>query len=189
MKSSVWFERWLFIVNINENTFSRSVKSCYSWLPKGSSNGIINDYLSGRIMMICAILTNGHWLSLLLQDIATSKEFWACLFILKLFIQKWFSKAAGRVTIVLDNASIHWTSEVKQSWSRHDMRILGLSHYSQEFTPIELVFGLIKSHIRKKREKCKIDYSKQSGLEAILSGQKFLQQHESIRCEKVDFCN
>ena len=54
------------------------------------------------------------------------------------------------------------------------MRILGLPPYSPEFAPVELVFGLIKSHIRNKREKCKIDYSKESGLEAILSGLKFL---------------
>ena len=112
----------LLIVNIDENTFSRSVKSCYSWLPKGSSNGIVNDYSSGRIM-IWTILSNGHWLCSLLQDIATLKEFWAYLLILKLFIQKWFSKAASGVTVILDNAFIHWTSEVKQSRSRHGMRI------------------------------------------------------------------
>ena len=110
--------------------------------------------------MIWAIFSNENLLCSLVQDIATSKEFWTYLFILKLFIQKWFSKAASQVTVILDNTFIHWTSEVKQSWSRHDMRVLRLPPYSPQFAPVVLVLWFIKFDIRNKREKCKIDYSK-----------------------------
>ena len=48
--------------------FNRSLKSEYSWLPKGKTSSIINNFAKGRYSMISAILTNGEFICSIIDE-------------------------------------------------------------------------------------------------------------------------
>ena len=78
------------IINIDENSFSRSVKSNYSWLPIRQSSDIINVSSQGRISLTWGLMINGHWIWLMSQDTTTIQEFCVFLHILRMFVDKTF---------------------------------------------------------------------------------------------------
>ncbi len=50
--------------------------------------------------------------------------------------------------LVMDNAKIHRTDEVKDWALREDVSILFLSPYSPDLSPMEFVFGLFKAYLK-----------------------------------------
>ena len=62
--SSQLLEQFLnkyYIVNIDEASFNRDCKQNYSWLPRGSTNPIINLQISGNWSWIAGIWSDGHF--------------------------------------------------------------------------------------------------------------------------------
>ena len=71
-----------FIVNIDESSFNRSVKLNYSWLSINKSSGIVNAEAQGRTTMILALLSNGDWMWVMVDETVTSQDFWMFLYLL-----------------------------------------------------------------------------------------------------------
>ena len=55
--------------------FKRDLKQYYSWLPKGTTNPIINTTVTGRCSMITRIFSNGQFLSLVVNDTGKQIDF------------------------------------------------------------------------------------------------------------------
>ena len=151
------------IVNIDESSFSRSVKWMYSWLPKSKTSGIINTLFKGRTTLILALLTNGHWISMTIDETAKSEDFCLFLCVLKNFIEKWFMRTYSAIKLTFDNATVHLTKQCKEVWNTIGFEILTLPQYWPHLAPAELVFGMIKQKLRNQRNNEVIDFSKSDG--------------------------
>ena len=104
-----------FIVNIDESSFNRSVRSHYSWLPKGSSHSILNTFWTGRTTVIFGLWTNGKWLAMTLDGTTNSESFILYLLILTNFVKISFKNIEFPIIWVLDNAAVHTTENTKIS--------------------------------------------------------------------------
>lgn len=114
---------------MDESSFGRAVKSNYSWLPMNKSNGIVNVTAHGRTSMVCALLSNGGWMCLLIDDTVTAQDFGVFLYLLNVYVSSnWPDEARGTV-LVMDNASIHLTTSNKNVAEQYGMKILGLPPY------------------------------------------------------------
>ena len=76
--------------------------------------------------------------------------------------------------IILDNASIHRTPQARSIAKSYNMNIIGLPPYCPHLALVEFVFGMIKDHIKHLLTDEIIDYEKESGKKAIITGLKRL---------------
>ena len=51
----------VLLINVDESCYSRSIKTSYSWLPKGVSSPIINTNHAGQATLILGLWSNGEW--------------------------------------------------------------------------------------------------------------------------------
>ena len=102
------------IVNVDESSFGRLIKNNYSWLPKGSTHPIINTKCEGRISMIFGLCSNGKWIAMIQDQTGTEKTFQIFWLFLKKFVDCWHRENNQPLRVILDNASLHITEEVKR---------------------------------------------------------------------------
>ena len=121
---SIFSSRMLFalyekrlIVNIDESSYNRSVKSNYSWLPIGCSSPILNTNCTGRTTIILGLFSNGHWLWMSVNGTTQAGHFWVFLQLLHKFIENCWEQQADTTKVVFDNARIHLTDKVKRLWT------------------------------------------------------------------------
>ena len=100
----------------------------------------------------------------------TTQDFGMFLYILRVYLDRWFNHGGAEVVITVDNVSIHWTSQAKETAAKLNMRIIGLPPYWPHLAPVELVFGYVKNHIRRQCISNSVDYSKTSGKRTIIKG-------------------
>ena len=175
------------IINIDESSFSRSVKSNYFWLPINKSSGIVNVDAQGRTTMIWGLLSSGDRIWLMVDDTVNSQDFWVFLYILKIFLDSNYQNLWAKITLLLDNASIHLTNEVKRVATKYGIRILGLPPYWLHLAPVEFVFGLVKGSIKNSSKNQGIDFSRSSGKRAIINGLEYLTREKVIKCGGKSF--
>ena len=134
--------------------------------------------------MIYALISNGNWMWLLIDETVTTQEFGIFLYLLSTFLNANWQTFRNRTIIVLDNASIHLTNSTKNIAAKHGMKILGLHPYWPHLAPVEFVFGLIKGHISNSDANKTIDFSKRSGKRAITAGLECLTKEKVLRMWK-----
>ena len=117
--------------------------------------------------MIWALLTNGNWLWMTINDTTKSVDFWLFQYILYQYVSKWFENQLNCVTLTMDNASIHLTKQSKELSKDLGFEIMTLPPYCPHLAPWELVFGMVKKIISKKSIDSCIDFTKSSGKIAI----------------------
>ena len=171
----------VLLANVDESSFSRSVKSNYSWLPANRGSGIVNVNANGRTSMLCALLSNGSWIWQLVDETVTAQDFGLFLFLLSTYIKSNFPAFEERTTLVLDNASIHLTHSTKNIATKYGMKILGLPPYWPHLAPVEFVFGLVKGHIKNSDQNKSIDYSKRSGKRVIAAGLQYVTKDKALK--------
>ena len=158
------------LVNIDESSYGRSIKRDYSWLPVGTSNPILNINWAGRASVIFGLISNGSWLWMSVDETMKSLEYWIFIMILNEYLQalnlKW---EASSIKLLVDNASIHISSESVNVWTYYDLEINSLPPYSPNLAPVEMVFGFSKNLISKKFTKNKINFENRSGKLAIMN--------------------
>ena len=128
--------------------FNRSLKREYSWLPRGITSSIINNFAQGSWSMISAILSNGEFIWLIINGSGTSENFWQFLSIINYAIKSTMKDSERRFLYVMDNASIHHSNLTISKMKDLNLSIMFLPAYSPELAPVENFFRLTKNKIR-----------------------------------------
>ena len=162
------------IFNIDESTFSRSIKCNYSWLPCGKSNAIVNSNRTGRANVTFCLSTDGNWFSLISDKTTDFLKFWRYLLFLKEFINLWMKVDTRDVIYTLYNAPVHVSLKTKKFAEQLDMKLLLLSPYSPSLAPTECVFGASKKKMKI------INFSKSSGKMEIAEWLKMIDKNSRI---------
>ena len=158
------FQSGLILINLDESTFTRSVKWDYSWLPKDKSHPIINSSWIGRASMIFAILSNWEWIWMLKSGTIKSEDFIKFLLILEIYICKSLIIDKESTLITLDNSPVHISKISKLAAKHLRLNLSLLPPYSSTLAPVELIFGVLKSRIAVERRYKVINFGQSSGI-------------------------
>ena len=168
------------IINVDESSYNRIVKSNYSWLPIGDSNPILNTNWTGRTTIIFGLISNGHWICMSINKTTNTKHFWIFILLLSRFIKDLWENQTSIPKIVFNNASIHLTAETKRVWNYLGFEINTIPAYSPQLAPVELVFGISKRRIQKQIGQQKINFGNPGGKKVVM---------ESLNTLDVTICN
>ena len=166
------FQSGLILINLDESTFTRSVKWDYSWLPKGKSHPIINSSWIGRASMIFAMLSNGEWIWTLKSGTIKSEDFIKFLLILEIYICKSLIIDKESTLITLDNSPVH-ISKISKLAAKH---LSFLPPYSPTLAPVKLIFGVLKRRIAVERQYKVINFGQSSGTNAIVNAMQVINK-------------
>ena len=157
------------IVNIDELSYNRSLKSNYSWLPTGDSYPILNTNCTGRTTVIFGLMSNGHWLCMWLNGTTRSRHFWIFILLLHEFIESQSGKQDKHPKLIFDNAKIHLTADVRRLCSYLRFEINTLPPYSPQLAPVETIFGISKKRFQARYKEIGMNFGKPSGKRAVLN--------------------
>ena len=154
-------------INVDESSFTKSVRSDYSWLPVGENHPIINTWGTGRAIVLFALVSNGEWLWFVSKNKTDSKMFWNFLKLLSNYVESWIGFLFSDSELLLDNASVHTSAMTRQFIEKLGIRMRFLPQYSPKLAPVEIVFGMLKSKLKAKKGQQIIKYSLISGRKKI----------------------
>ena len=101
------------IINIDETSINRHIRTNYSWCLKGTSKEVVNSPFSGSLSMISSICTNGNWISFIVNNTIDWQKFMTYLDHLYKWLKANKNFGFKNIAIILDNWSIHKTQKVK----------------------------------------------------------------------------
>ena len=70
------------VINVDESSYTRSVKTNYSWLPKGRMKPIVNTIWRGRVNLIFGLCSDGNYIGMLGNGTTKADKFCRFLFLL-----------------------------------------------------------------------------------------------------------
>ena len=170
-----------YLINVDEASYSRSVKTEYSWLPRGRSNPIINSRYFGRACLIFALWVDGEWIWLLSNETTTAAKFVRFMFLLSKFIELVLWKDLKTSKILLDNAPLHSSRIVMNAVNLFRFSFYFLPPYSPCLAPVEWVFGMSKWVLSTGEWRSAITFSKNRGKIAIIETFNNLNRSSAIR--------
>ena len=98
--------------------------------------------------MIFAIMSNGEFLWLIIEDTGNTKKFWDFLCILFYAITYVEMKTISEWIVTLDNASIHSSRTTIKTIEIFYFNWMLLPAYSPMLAPVELFFRAVKNRLR-----------------------------------------
>lgn len=137
------------IISIDETDINTHMKSIYGWSYKGNKIFIENNRLIRRYSLICAISNKRIITYEVKKGSINGVDFLN-------FIKNLINENEYKNKILLmDNARIHHTQDVKNIIRNSNNRILYNVPYCPEYNPIEKVFSKFKEEIRKRTNEIK----------------------------------
>ena len=136
---------------IDESSFSSWALKTRTWEKKGKQAIVVRPYEMKSVAMMGALLSDGTLVSVLRQGTNSRNETVDFLLKLELFLKEKHGKNYrsfwNRLIVVMDNASIHKTKEVKNFFTKRAIQCVTLPQYTPECNPIERVFALLKRSV------------------------------------------
>ena len=170
------------LVNIDETCLSKTAFNNRSWFPKGNSGEVFSIGFRNSISLILAITSEGDYFGATIRRTVDSKIYKQFLENLEEWLQIRDKKRHRNIILIHDNAPIH-RSKILFEFTRDDGYIHAfLPPYTPEYAPVELIFGQIKSHIKKSCRKSLIDLRGNEGIELVKSELSRLDRKVIIKC-------
>ena len=132
------------IINVDESSYTRSIKTNYSWLPKRRMKPIMNTIWKGRARLIFGLCSDGNYIGLLGNNTTKADEFCWFLFLLAKFAEYSLQLKQEKITISMDNVPIHLAEKTRRTADLLNLRVDCLPPYSPNLAPVEWVFGMSK---------------------------------------------
>ena len=143
--------------------FSRNLKQNYSWLPKGIGSQIINAKYYGTWSLIAGICSDEQFIWMIVHQTVNSEVFQKYLSILWFAIDRRPDLKDHKVTLSLDNASIHHSKDTMNRLQQLRLNVDFIPAYSPMLAPVEVFFKQSKTKMRRCSEFKKQNLSHQSG--------------------------
>ena len=140
------------IVNIDEASFSRSLKRKRSWLKRGIEDVIASIKYSGSLSLISTIKSSGSSFHITVSSWINSSLLMKFMVVLTNILKRHHGDELGKVLILLDNAPSHRAKTIKDYFKASKASVIFLQSYSPELTPVEKYFSILKNLVSK--DKC-----------------------------------
>ena len=178
MLEAIYNEQYL--INVDEASYSRSVKTAYSWLSCRKSNPIVNSRFQGSANIIFALWVDGEWMWLISNE-TTAIKFVRFMLLLRKFIEFVIWVDPTTIRIWLDNAPLHSSRIVKRAAHNLEMPLHFLSPYSPCLAPVEWIIGMSKRILSKGELRPAVNFSKTRGKMILLETFMNLSRNSAIR--------
>ena len=148
------------MINVDESSLNRDIKSNYSWGFKWKPIEAKNVSFSGSISWILAILSNGTWIWFLSSNLINSDSFIWFIKIMENWLNHNNNFGYEQIHLLLDNCSVYKSYKTKSVLKKLSYKIYYIPAYSPDFTPIEMCFSLLKRSLseRNKKENVKLSF-------------------------------
>ena len=154
-------------MNVNESSFSRSMKLNYSLIEKGEDKTITNIGFSSSISMWTAITSNGTVFSTVWHGSINSTIFMSFITKLKEFINKSLNVSLSKTLVILDNASTHKSKDLREFYINEGFNVAYIPAYTPEFVPIEKYFARLKHLVLIETAGKRINWRKMEAFEIL----------------------
>ena len=144
VKFSKQIKKETLLINIDESSINRSTKEKYSWGFKGTPIEAKNVWFRGSVSMVMAICSNGSWINFVINETINSENFMWFLKIMNSWLESNNLFGYSRALIILDNWSIHKSSNTKSLFKKMKHLVFYIPPYTPDFSPVEMSFSLIK---------------------------------------------
>ena len=168
------------IFSFDEWSFTRAVKTEYSWLPVGKSSSVINDFWKGSASLIMASGLNAQWFGEIKIGTVDSRTFNIFLCKLEKIVTETNSTNSWKPVIILDNSKVHTSNYTKTVKSSLKLEVRPVPPYCPEVAPIEHVFRAIKAKLRSRTPLRTIDFT----LDALSASDLLLEKQEQQEKEQ-----
>ena len=156
-----------YLINVDECSFSKSIKQNYSWLSKGERGPIINIKCKGSANAIFALGWDGEWIWAIYNNSTTSKRFYQFLVLVRAYALLVLSRTTKEIKIAMDNAAIHVLKMSQRATFNLNLEVHWLHQYFPTLAPVELVFGMVKGKLASMNSKVWIDFNKEGDKKTI----------------------
>ena len=180
VKFSQFISEDTLVINIDETSINRHIKTSYSWSKKGIPYEAKNSPFSGSMNWIMAILWNENWFSMLSNKTSNSDKFLQFLFRLNYWLSQNNRFEKKDILVILDNWSMHETVEVVQKILGINWNVIFLPAYTPQFAPIEMWFSKIKGNLRQLYNRKIVKLSLKSSYNDVFNTMKHIKS-EYIR--------
>ena len=130
------------IINVDESSINRHIKSNYSWSTKGNPAEWLNSPYTRSTSIYMAVCSNGTIDSVKFSTFIEHLENW-------LKENHYFE--IYDILLIMENWSIHKTKAIKDKLANWNLNVLFLPCYTPQWAPIESCFGIIKYKLRKEK--------------------------------------
>jgi transposase len=132
------------MVFIDETASHTAMTRMYSRAPKGKrAHGFVPRNKGKNTTILASLSLSGMGESVILEEAANGEMF-------TLYIEQILMPSLQKGTmVIMDNASIHEGSQVREAIESKGCQLLFLPPYSPDFSPIEEAFSKIKAFLRK----------------------------------------
>ena len=144
VKFSKQITKETLLINIDESSIDRSTKEKYSWGFKGTPIETKNVWFRGSVSMVMAICSNGSWINFVINETINSENFVWFLKIMNSWLESNNLFGYSRALIILDNWSIHKSSNTKSLLKKMKNLVFYIPPYTPDFSRVEMSFSLIK---------------------------------------------
>ena len=155
------------IVNIDEASFSRSLKRNRSWLKRGVEDVITNIKYSGSLSLISAITSSGSSFHATVSGWINSSLFMKFMVELTNFLKRHHGDELEKVLILLDNAPSHRAKTIKDYFKASETSVIFLPPYSPELAPVEKYFSILKNLVSKDKCQNTMSWKTEKGIDLI----------------------
>ena len=121
MLEAIYNEQYL--INVDEASYSKSVKTANSWLPCGKSNPIMNSRFQGSANIIFTLWVYGEWMWLISNETTTAIKFVRFTLLLRKFIEFVIWVDPTTIRVWLDNAPLHSSRIMKRAAHNLEMSL------------------------------------------------------------------
>ena len=101
------------MINIDESSFNREVKTQYSWGIKGNPVEVKNQSFTGSMSWILAIWSNGSWIWFLSNNSIDSDRFIWFIKIMNKWLNSHNNFGYDNINLLLDNCSFHKSNKTQ----------------------------------------------------------------------------
>ena len=146
------------LINIDETMFSRLTKTSRSWSQKGREMNLMNICFSNSTSLITAITTFGDVFTANINGSVTSEVFIQYLKELECFLIRKIGVLLSNWLLIMDNASIHRSSKMKEFIEEKKLSVAYIPAYSPELAPVERYFSMLKRLVTKQSSGLQVNW-------------------------------
>ena len=117
------------IINVAESSFDRSIRSNYSWLPRGADSSILYDRVKGKATLILKTWNAGEWIRVVIIGTVDSIKLYIFMKLLELIVKAVYPNDGKMLTMLIDNAKTHTSKFTRKIISKRAFKTRYLAPY------------------------------------------------------------
>ena len=168
------------LLNIDESSINRNLKTHYSWSLKGNKTEAKNSFIVGSASLIFGILSNGSSIGMITNGTINSLKFITFLKNLKEWLNKNKNFGFKETLLIMDIWSIHKSKSTINYLKKIKIQVLFLPVYSPILAPIEKFYGILKLKLRKQWANIEVKLNHKENYSKILKALKEIKS-ETIK--------